>query len=133
MTLIRISRVLTPRERQRAQIHPQRGELAEFFLQETPPGGNPWTLFTPGNRAPCVILCSETRLSAAWKAKQTPRDGEAHLCSGVSAQSSQFPSSCSVLYLTLGTRPTPDLCSVSPFTWKCWFLPPAPPVPPGKS
>lgn len=64
MTLVRISRVLTPRERQRAQIHPQRGELAEFFLQETPPGGNPWTLFTPGKRdsSVCHTMLRNTAL-----------------------------------------------------------------------
>ena len=127
-------RSLAPRETQRAQIHPQRGSLGVSSSREHhhPLRGNSWTVFIPGNRD-SGTPCAETQLSATWKPKKTPSDEEALLCSGFSV--SVLSASPLVLWasLNLWTWPPPDPCSVSPFTCKCWFLSPAPPVSPGKS
>lgn len=77
--------------------------------------------------------CSETQLSAAWESQRNTQRWGALPGSG-----SRCPlPPISLLTLCAPFKPldltVPDLCSVRPFTCKCWLLPPASPVPPGQS
>ena len=132
-----MSWVLAPRETQRAQIHPQRGRVGQFLLQGTPlPPHCCGAILGPSlhqgtETAPGITSCSETWLSAAWKPKKTPSNGEACLCSGFLV--SVLPISLLVLWAPLKSlhlanprslhSPSLYLLMLAPATSTCKILP----------
>lgn len=132
MTLARMFRALARRERQGVQIHPQRGELGSpkdhlgATLDPLPTENRDSSMGHPLAQKHSSLLFGNQR--------KTPSAGGALLSSGsLRLFLPNFPSYPLCSIQLSGPNFPQVLCSTSPFTCKCWFVPPASPALPGKS